>query len=148
MSHRNMRRIATKLTAWFRPQRPRPSLRRTRNPYAVWISEIMLQQTQVKTVIPYFERWMRALPTVEAFARAPLARILKLWEGLRLLHRRVRNAQAAARLIVNGHAGRFPEDFRGPPGPARRGPLHRRRHLPASPSTNPRPFWTATSFAS
>jgi A/G-specific adenine glycosylase len=110
MSHRNMRRIATKLTAWFARNARDLPWRRTRDPYAVWISEIMLQQTQVKTVIPYFERWMRALPTVEAFARAPLAGILKLWEGLGY-YRRVRNAQAAARHIVNGRAGRFPEAF-------------------------------------
>ena len=70
----------------------------------------MLQQTQVKTVIPYFERWMRALPTVEDFARARPGRVLKLWEGLGY-YSRARNAQAAARIIVNKHAGRFPESY-------------------------------------
>ena len=84
--------------------------RRTRDPYAVWISEIMLQQTQVKTVIPYFERWMRALPTVEDFAKARPERVLKLWEGLGY-YRRARLAQAAARLIVKDHAARFPDDY-------------------------------------
>ncbi len=70
----------------------------------------MLQQTQVKTVIPYFERWMRALPTMGDFARARPQRVLKLWEGLGY-YRRVRLAQAAARLIMEKHAGRFPENF-------------------------------------
>ncbi|MGA2174855.1 MAG: A/G-specific adenine glycosylase [Verrucomicrobiota bacterium] len=105
-----MRRIAKKLAAWYRINARDLPWRQTRDPYAVWISEIMLQQTQVKTVIPYFERWMRTLPTVEAFARAPLAKILKLWEGLGY-YNRVRNAQAAARQIVRHHAGRFPEAF-------------------------------------
>jgi A/G-specific adenine glycosylase len=105
-----MRHIVKKLPRWYgRNARDLP-WRRTQDPYAVWISEIMLQQTQVKTVIPYFERWMRSLPTVDAFARAPLVKILKLWEGLGY-YNRVRNAQGAARQIVREHAGRFPEAF-------------------------------------
>jgi A/G-specific adenine glycosylase len=68
----------------------------------------MLQQTQVKTVIPYYERWMRALPTIEDFAKARPQRVLKLWEGLGY-YRRVRMAQAAARLIMEKHSGRFPQ---------------------------------------
>jgi len=105
-----MRRLARKCIRWFdRHARDLP-WRRTRDPYAVWISEIMLQQTQVKTVIPYFERWMRALPTIGHFARARPERVLKLWEGLGY-YRRVRLAQAAARLIMEQHSGRFPETF-------------------------------------
>src|SRR5271169_5817530 len=65
----SMRRLARKWMRWFDQHARDLPWRRTRDPYAVWISEIMLQQTQVKTVIPYFERWMRALPTVAAFAR-------------------------------------------------------------------------------
>ncbi len=107
---RKMRRIPNKLAAWFRRNARDLPWRHTRDPYAVWISEIMLQQTQVKTVIPYFQRWMRALPTVQSFARAPLAKILKLWEGLGY-YNRVRHAQSAARLILRAHAGRFPADF-------------------------------------
>jgi A/G-specific adenine glycosylase len=74
----------------------------------VFISEIMLQQTQVKTVIPYYERWMTALPTMADFARARPERVLKLWEGLGY-YRRARLAQEAARLVMTQHAGRFPE---------------------------------------
>ena len=72
-----MRLIARKLAQWYgRNARDLP-WRKTRDPYAIWISEIMLQQTQVKTVIPYFERWMRIFPTIEAFAGAPLEIVLK-----------------------------------------------------------------------
>src|SRR5215471_15361895 len=70
----------------------------------------MLQQTQVKAVIPFWERWMRALPTVESLARAKPERIHKLWEGLGY-YTRVRNMQRAAQLIVARHGGRFPSEF-------------------------------------
>jgi A/G-specific adenine glycosylase len=70
----------------------------------------MLQQTQVKTVIPYYERWMRALPTIADFATARPERVLKLWEGLGY-YRRVRLAQDAARRIMKEYSGRFPESF-------------------------------------
>lgn len=80
------------------------------NPYATWISEIMLQQTQVKTVIPYFERWMKRLPAVAAFARAKPQQVLKLWEGLGY-YSRARNAQAAAKIILREHGGIFPRKF-------------------------------------
>jgi A/G-specific adenine glycosylase len=98
------------LIRWFdRHARDLP-WRRTRDPYAVWISEIMLQQTQVKTVLPYYARWMRALPRVEDFARARPERVLKLWEGLGY-YSRARHAQTAARIIVNKYSGHFPEKF-------------------------------------
>ena len=70
----------------------------------------MLQQTQVKTVIPYFERWMRKLPTIASLARADSAEIHKLWEGLGY-YTRVRNLQSAAQLVVNRHAGKYPNDL-------------------------------------
>src|ERR1051325_2713375 len=84
--------------------------RRTRDPYAIWVSEIMLQQTQVKTVVPYFNRWRRELPTIAALAAASPEKIHKLWEGLGY-YTRVRNLQKAAQLIVEKHGGRFPENF-------------------------------------
>ena len=99
-----------RLLAWFaRNARPLP-WRRTRDPYAIWVSEIMLQQTQVKTVLPYWERWMRALPNLAALAQAKPQTLHKLWEGLGY-YTRVRNLQRAARLIVEQHGGRFPDDF-------------------------------------
>lgn len=98
------------LLAWFRTNARDLPWRRTRDPYAIWISEVMLQQTLVKTVIPYWERWMRRLPNVHALASASEARVLKLWEGLGY-YSRARNLQRAARLIVKEHGGNFPQGF-------------------------------------
>ena len=99
-----------RLLEWFaRNARPLP-WRRTRDPYAIWVSEIMLQQTQVKTVLPYWERWMRALPNLAALAKAKPHTLHKLWEGLGY-YTRVRNLQQAAQLIVEQYGGRFPNDF-------------------------------------
>ncbi len=83
--------------------------RRTLDPYGVWVSEIMLQQTQVKTVIPYWERWMRELPTPQTLAEAPTDQVLRLWEGLGY-YSRARNLQRAAIEIVERHRGRLPDD--------------------------------------
>lgn len=79
-------------------------------PYEVWISEIMLQQTQVKTVLPYFERWLKVFPDVKALARAPIEKVLKHWEGLGY-YSRARNLHKAAQMIVRDHDGHFPSDF-------------------------------------
>ena len=98
------------LLPWFAREARDLPWRRTRDPYAIWVSEIMLQQTQVTTVIPYWERWMQALPTLEAAAAASSDQIHKLWEGLGY-YTRVRNLQKAAQLIVERHSGRFPEAF-------------------------------------
>lgn len=107
MSHR---KLVQRLLAWFaRDARDLP-WRRTLDPYAIWVSEIMLQQTQVRTVVPYWDRWMRAVPNVVALARARPEKLHKLWEGLGY-YTRVRNMQEAARLIAAEHNGRFPVDF-------------------------------------
>lgn len=98
------------LLAWFRENARDLPWRRTTDPYAIWISEIMLQQTQVKTVIPYWERWMRELPTVQSLASARPEKALKLWEGLGY-YTRARNLQRAAAAIVTEHSGRFPKIF-------------------------------------
>lgn len=104
------RRIVDALLKWFAANARDLPWRRTRDPYAIWVSEIMLQQTQVKTVIPYWERWLRELPDIAALANAAPDKIHKLWEGLGY-YTRVRNMQKAAQWIVAGHAGRFPEKF-------------------------------------
>ncbi len=98
------------LLAWFAANARDLPWRRTRDPYAIWVSEIMLQQTQVKTVIPYWERWLRELPTIQALAKAPSEKIHKLWEGLGY-YTRVRNLQKAAQQIITQHDGRFPDSF-------------------------------------
>jgi len=103
-------RLVSALLDWFLQNARDLPWRHTLDPYAIWISEIMLQQTQVKTVIPYWERWMRELPTVQAAAKASPARIHKLWEGLGY-YTRVRNLQKAAQEIVKKDGGRFPQTF-------------------------------------
>ncbi|MEW6305333.1 MAG: A/G-specific adenine glycosylase [Verrucomicrobiota bacterium] len=102
--------IVNALTDWFARHARDLPWRRTLDPYAIWVSEIMLQQTQVKTVIPYWERWMRELPDAGALAKAPPERVLKLWEGLGY-YTRARNLQKAAQAVVERHGGRFPDTF-------------------------------------
>ncbi|MEI7535449.1 MAG: A/G-specific adenine glycosylase, partial [Verrucomicrobiae bacterium] len=102
--------LVSALLDWFAANARDLPWRRTRDPYAIWVSEIMLQQTQVKTVIPFWSRWLRELPTIEAAAKAPSEKIHKLWEGLGY-YTRVRNLQKAAQQIVAQHVGKFPEKF-------------------------------------
>jgi A/G-specific adenine glycosylase len=102
--------IVPALLKWFAANARDLPWRRTSDPYAVWVSEIMLQQTQVKTVIPYWERWMAEMPTIQAVANAKPSRLHKLWEGLGY-YTRVRNLQKAAQEIVARHGGKFPEKF-------------------------------------
>jgi A/G-specific adenine glycosylase len=84
--------------------------RQTRDPYAIWISEIMLQQTQVKTVIPYYERWLVQFPTIAALAAAEQQQVLKAWQGLGY-YARARNLHRAAQMIVARFQGQFPTDL-------------------------------------
>lgn len=101
------------LLAWFdRHGRHDLPWQRPRTPYRVWISEIMLQQTQVQTVIPYFERFMERLPDVASLARAPLDEVLALWSGLGY-YARARHLHRAAAVIVHEHGGRFPDTLEG-----------------------------------
>ena len=106
------------LLAWFRQfQRDLP-WRRTRDPYGVWLSEIMLQQTRVAVVIPYYERFLERFPTVHALAAASEKEVLRLWSGLGY-YSRARYLQKAAQQIVAQHGGEFPsrlEDVRALPG--------------------------------
>jgi A/G-specific adenine glycosylase len=99
--------IRRALVAWFaRGHRDMP-WRRTRDPYAVWVSENMLQQTRVETVTPYFTRWMARFPTVHALAEAPLDDVLSHWAGLGY-YARARNLHTAARDVVVEYGGTFP----------------------------------------
>jgi len=106
------------LLAWFSQNARDLPWRRTHDPYGIWVSEIMLQQTQVKTVIPYWERWMRELPTIAALAKANPDAIHKLWEGLGY-YTRVRNMQKAAQDIVT--KGQIGVNAHPHPGPLPRG---------------------------
>ncbi|MDX1934713.1 MAG: A/G-specific adenine glycosylase [Capsulimonadales bacterium] len=98
------------LLTWYEANRRPLPWRRTRDPYAIWISEMMLQQTQVATVIPYWERWMERFPTVTALADAPTDDVLKHWQGLGY-YARARNLHRAAQMIRDRFAGRFPENM-------------------------------------
>lgn len=95
------------LIAWFEAHKADLPWRNSRDPYAVWLSEIMLQQTQVATVIPYFERFLARFPTVHDLASAPLDDVLKLWEGLGY-YTRARNLHRAAQVVVCDLKGSFP----------------------------------------
>jgi A/G-specific adenine glycosylase len=99
-----------RLLGWYRRNARDLSWRRTSDPYAIWVSEIMLQQTQVATVERYFERFLAALPTIHALATAREDRVLRLWEGLGY-YRRARNMHAAAKKIVAEHRGIFPREM-------------------------------------
>ncbi len=82
--------------------------RRTRDPYRIWVSEIMLQQTQVATVIPYYKRWLKIFPSLSAFAKAPLSKALRYWAGLGY-YRRARMFHEAARRVMKEFKGRVPQ---------------------------------------
>src|SRR5690349_19280338 len=98
------------LLEWFEAnQRPLP-WRRQYRPYDVWISEIMLQQTQVATALPYYERWMKTFPTLESLAKAPEKKVLKAWQGLGY-YSRARNLHAASKIVMAEHGGRFPSEY-------------------------------------
>lgn len=109
MDNAQLQPIAAPLLAWYDsgarvlPWRSEPT------PYRVWVSEVMLQQTRVEAALPYFNRFMAALPTISALADAPEEQLLKLWEGLGY-YSRVRNLQKAARLVMAEYGGQLPRD--------------------------------------
>ncbi len=98
-----------RLLDWYHREGRKLPWRQTRDPYRIWVSEVMLQQTQVATVLPYYQRFIKALPTVQALARAPLQRVLKLWEGLGY-YARARNLHRAAQQVVKEWKGKFSPD--------------------------------------
>ncbi|MBN1947558.1 MAG: A/G-specific adenine glycosylase [Bradymonadales bacterium] len=98
------------LARWYEQNRRRLPWRETREPYPVWLSEVMLQQTRVETVLAYYPRFLSRFPTLEALAQAPLSEALKLWEGMGY-YARCRNLHKAARLVMERHSGRFPWSF-------------------------------------
>jgi A/G-specific adenine glycosylase len=96
------------LLTWYRAAHRDLPWRRTHDPYAIWVSEIMLQQTQVATVIPYFERFLARFPTVAALAAAPSDEVLQQWAGLGY-YSRARNLQLGALAVMERHGGRVPD---------------------------------------
>lgn len=105
--------LATRVVRW-QQQHGRHGLpwQGTRDPYRVWLSEVMLQQTQVTTVLAYYERFLQRFPTVVELAAAPLDDVLSLWSGLGY-YSRARNLHRCAQTVVNEHAGRFPASSQG-----------------------------------
>ncbi|MBM7635321.1 A/G-specific adenine glycosylase [Streptococcus saliviloxodontae] len=100
------------LLSWYDREKRDLPWRRTQDPYAIWVSEIMLQQTQVVTVIPYYERFLEWFPTIQDLAQAPEEKLLKAWEGLGY-YSRVRNMQTAAQQVMSDFQGQFPNTYSG-----------------------------------
>ncbi|MFN4280530.1 A/G-specific adenine glycosylase [Thermosynechococcus sp.] len=98
------------LLEWYQQQGRDLPWRHTRDPYAIWVSEIMLQQTQVGTVIPYYRRWLAAFPTIADLAATDLEAVLKLWQGLGY-YARARHLHRAAQQIMANHGGQFPRTY-------------------------------------
>jgi A/G-specific adenine glycosylase len=105
-----MDRLSSKLLAWYRTHKRTLPWRGHPSGYAVWVSEVMLQQTRVETVIPYFERWMRLFPSVEALANASEREVLSAWEGLGY-YSRARNLHKAARIVAEQYHGEISRDL-------------------------------------
>lgn len=103
-------KIVSPLLKWYDSNARILPWRENPEPYAVWISEIMLQQTRVEAVKPYFDRWMKALPNLSSLANATEAEVLKLWEGLGY-YSRVRNIHRTAKLVLEKYGGRLPSSF-------------------------------------
>ncbi|MGE5306974.1 MAG: A/G-specific adenine glycosylase [Alphaproteobacteria bacterium] len=110
MSPNHFAAVRRKLLRWYDANHRDLPWRRTTDPYAIWISETMLQQTQVTTVVPYYERFLKHFPTVAALARSPLRRLLTLWSGLGY-YRRAENIKKCADELVLNHRGQIPSDY-------------------------------------
>jgi A/G-specific adenine glycosylase len=105
----NLKLLRRRLLTWFDRHRRDLPWRHTRDPYHIWVSEVMLQQTQVATVIPYYHQFLRVFPTVQALAAAHEQHVLRQWEGLGY-YRRARHLHQAARIVVAEHSGILPDE--------------------------------------
>lgn len=108
LSDRTRQSCRTQLLNWYQQSGRNLPWRQTTDPYAIWVSEIMLQQTQVKTVLPYYPKWLIQFPTVQALAQADLQTVLKCWEGLGY-YARARNLHKAAQVVCDRHGGIIPQ---------------------------------------
>jgi A/G-specific adenine glycosylase len=102
--------FSTRLLSWYTTHARTLPWRGLQDPYAVWVSEVMLQQTRVETVIPYFERWMKHFPDIETLSHASTQEVLAIWEGLGY-YGRARNLHQAAQLVCQEYNGQLPEDI-------------------------------------
>ena len=106
----NPTEFTEKIINWYKSSGRDLPWRKTNDPYCIWISEIMLQQTQVETVKPYYERFIQTFPTALSLAEAPLETVYKLWEGLGY-YRRAAHLKEAAQMIRDRFNGRFPNTY-------------------------------------
>jgi A/G-specific adenine glycosylase len=104
-------KIQTNLLRWFKKNKRDLPWRKTRDPYAIWVSEIMLQQTQVTTVIPYYQKFLKSFPTLRHLAKANLSKVLKVWEGLGY-YSRARNLHRASQIVLNHFHGKIPDTLK------------------------------------
>ena len=100
-----------KLISWFQKHQRDLPWRIRRTPYSIWISEIMLQQTQVQQVVPYYHRFIERFPNILSLAEAPILEVLKVWEGMGY-YSRARNLHQSAQIVVGRFAGKIPSDFK------------------------------------
>jgi A/G-specific adenine glycosylase len=107
LTARALRTFQTRMLAWFRAHQRDLPWRRSRDPYRIWVAEVMLQQTRIAAVMPYYQRFLERFPTVQSIARAPEPEVLKLWSGLGY-YSRARNLHRAAKIIVAQHRSKFP----------------------------------------
>lgn len=118
MNKRENRNFLRALLGWYRSHYRKLPWRKTSDPYRIWVSEVMLQQTTVPAVISYYQKWLELFPDILTLAQAPLPKVLKAWEGLGY-YQRARNLHRAAKIISEKHAGYLPqryEDLMGLPG--------------------------------
>lgn len=106
----NFKRFQTKLLNWYKGSHRKLPWRDIQNPYYIWVSEVMLQQTQVETVKPYYQKFIQEFPTAEALAKADLQEVLKVWEGLGY-YSRARNLHRAAKMVAEELGGEVPDDY-------------------------------------
>ncbi len=102
--------VAKNLVDWFKKNHRKLPFRETKDPYAIWISEIMAQQTQIVQLLPYYQRWMQQWPTIEALAKANLTEVNKAWEGLGY-YSRARNILRTSQIVEDQYQGLFPKSY-------------------------------------
>ncbi len=105
------KQIQVKLLQWFKKNKRDLPWRKTKDPYAIWVSEIMLQQTQVETVIPYYKKFLKSFPSIRPLAKADLSKVLKAWEGLGY-YSRARNLHRASQIVLNHFHGKIPDTLK------------------------------------
>jgi A/G-specific adenine glycosylase len=110
LTGRTLKAFQTRMLAWFRAHQRDLPWRRSRDPYRIWVAEVMLQQTRIAAVMPYYQRFLARFPTVKSLARAPESEVLKLWSGLGY-YSRARNLHRAAKIIIAKHNAKFPREL-------------------------------------